>query len=78
MTGSGLYVERYLWWYHGDWVGVRQETELALPSIDSVNIYPVHLCPGHFAGEQDKLAPALKQLTVEWRSWEAREASRLD
>lgn len=27
-----------------------------------VNLYLVRLCSGHFAGEQDRPAPALKQL----------------
>lgn len=63
--------------------GVTQKTGWGwgvsvLPSVDSVNSNLVHLCTGHLAGKEDRLAPALKQLIVEWRSWEVRDASSLD
>ena len=60
------------------WQGSDRRQEAILPSVDTGSVFLVpSVFRGHFAGEQDTPAPALKQLIAEWRSWEARDASSL-
>ena len=56
MKCSGLCWERALWQLHGEGIGRGKagkagDEEVILPFVDSMNLYLVYLCFGHFAIE---------------------------